>query len=262
LDTLIKGEFCVFRFRKLLPLAAAIGIILLAGPSRSEAALRLVVTSGATTDVFYASSQTNLTTNFFTINGYTEQIQTLVTNFPGSPALGTMSTTVNITAFSGPGGSTLTTTTDEIVAVAGATEGLQTGANIAAVQGAALLQFSAPSSSPVRVTADTSDSINPSITSGTATTFTRYNGAEVVSEATPLTGTAHQIQSVSAANLGTYTLGQRLVLSGLNVGSTAVNYTGNSSVTAVPAPGGLLLCLSGLPLVGIGQWLRRRRKQA
>jgi len=239
-------------------LAVAAGALVLGGANRAQAALRLVVTDGTTTDVFYTSNQSALSTGVFSLGGYNLQVQTLVTNFPGTPALGNMSTTVNITSFTG--GSTLTTTTDEIVAVAGATEGLETGGNIAAVQGAALLPFTGgPTGSPVNVTADTSDSTNPSILSGTATTFTRYNGAEVVSEATPLTGTTHQIQTVQAANSGTYTLGQRLTLTGLNTGASSINYTGNSSVNAVPAPAGIVLALSGLPFLGLGTWVRRRK---
>jgi hypothetical protein len=256
----------MFRRRFLsLIIATAIGTVVLGGPSRSEAALRLVVTDGTTTDVFYSTSQTTLSTGTFTIGRYTDSIQTLVTNYPGNSTFGTMSTTVNITSISTPpssGPPDLTVTVDEIVAVAGLSTGLQTGANATAVQSAALLAFTGPSSSPVLVTADSSDSINPSVTSGTITTFTRYNGSEVVSEAAPLTGPSPPMQTVTKTNSGTYTLGQRLLLQGLDSAASSFNFTGNSSVEAnpVPAPAGLLLCLSGLPILGIRQWLRRRQK--
>jgi len=40
------------------------------------------------------------------------------------------------------------------------------------------------------------------------------------------------------------------------------NASDTSSVTATPAPAGLVLALAGLPCLGIGQWLRRRRQAA
>jgi len=41
-----------------------------------------------------------------------------------------------------------------------------------------------------------------------------------------------------------------------------VGFQGHNIVSTVPAPPGLLLALSGLPVLGVGHWLRRRKSQA
>jgi hypothetical protein len=41
-----------------------------------------------------------------------------------------------------------------------------------------------------------------------------------------------------------------------------INYASSTTLTPVPAPAGLVLALTGLPVLGIGGWLRRRRKLA
>jgi hypothetical protein len=40
------------------------------------------------------------------------------------------------------------------------------------------------------------------------------------------------------------------------------SYSGNVTATAVPAPAGAVLALTGLPVLGIGGWLRRRKQPA
>jgi len=45
-------------------------------------------------------------------------------------------------------------------------------------------------------------------------------------------------------------------------GGTSLTLTGGDVQTVVPAPAGLALVLTGLPVLGIGGWLRRRVRQA
>jgi len=44
-------------------------------------------------------------------------------------------------------------------------------------------------------------------------------------------------------------------------GAGTLQFTGITTATAVPAPAGVVLALTGLPVLGLG-WLRRRRKRA
>jgi len=60
-----------------------------------------------------------------------------------------------------------------------------------------------------------------------------------------------------------YSLSNQLDLSGITLGSGAqLNLTGTTTLSAVPAPGGVVLALTGLPFLGLGNWLRRRRTRA
>jgi len=52
-----------------------------------------------------------------------------------------------------------------------------------------------------------------------------------------------------------YSLTQRVVISA----NGAANASGNAELTPVPAPPGLVLSLIGIPIVGLGAWLGRRR---
>src|SRR5205823_480166 len=43
---------------------------------------------------------------------------------------------------------------------------------------------------------------------------------------------------------------------------SVVGFQGHNIVSAVPAPPGILLAFAGLPVLGLGRWLRRRKSQA
>jgi hypothetical protein len=47
---------------------------------------------------------------------------------------------------------------------------------------------------------------------------------------------------------------------GTYTGGGTADVSGSVSVTPVPAPAGFMLALAGLPCLGIGAWLRRRRQ--
>jgi len=44
-------------------------------------------------------------------------------------------------------------------------------------------------------------------------------------------------------------------------GGQSLQFTGTTSLTALPAPAGVVLALTALPVLGFGHWLRRRRTQ-
>jgi hypothetical protein len=75
------------------------------------------------------------------------------------------------------------------------------------------------------------------------------------------TQTGTTFDTGSAASLfnraGSYSLTSVASLE-INGGGT-VNYSDHINVTATPAPAGVVLALTGLPFLGIGTWLRRRK---
>jgi hypothetical protein len=54
-----------------------------------------------------------------------------------------------------------------------------------------------------------------------------------------------------------FSITNRMVLNLVSLGTA--NLTGTTTV-AVPAPGGLVLALTGLPLLGLSRWIRRRKQ--
>lgn len=246
---------------------AALGLISPLATSDARAALRVTVTDGATTDVFYAASSNALSTGFFTIGGYNFDITTTLTNYSGSASIGSISTSINIGSTSAPLGASLNSTVEVIAAVSGVSDGLVSAVNLAAVNAASLIKWTAPATSPVTVHADAGASTNPSVKSGTVKTTTYYDSpGAVVGPGTPvvdsgllaiLSQTAVK-NSVVQANSGTYTLSQCVALSGVNLGIAGFNFTGNSSVNPVPEPSAM--AIAGLGVLGmIGYGLRRRR---
>lgn len=262
------------RIRAFAAAVAAIGAALLIGGSRAEAAIELIVSDGATTSVFYSSSDTKLTTPTFTVGGYTGQIDTTITNYPGSPFIGFITTTLNMSSVTN-GSPSLTATAMVIANVAAldptAGTGPLAGANLAAVLASPQLVWSSPAISPVVVSADTSSSHNLTLTAGTATTTTYYNSppvaagpgtAAVSSGALTLASATEVFKSTLKPNSGTYSLAQSIKLSGItgNAGGTVegLNVTGNSGVTPTPEPS--TMALTGLGALGLAGYGLRRRK--
>jgi len=59
-----------------------------------------------------------------------------------------------------------------------------------------------------------------------------------------------------------YSLTQRITITLAAGGSSGYDTSGNASLSAVPAPAGLVLALTGMPVLGIGAWVRRRTRIA
>jgi hypothetical protein len=245
------------RFRTFAAPLAAIAAFLLVG-SRAEAALELVVTTGSTTDVFYATSSTSLSTTTFTIGGYTGQVDTTITNFPGgNPSF--ISTTLNMTGTSGSPDLVATVQVVQNVSSLDPSAGgsALSPSNAALVQASPLLSWTSPSGSPVIVTANTSTSSQLTASSGSAVTTSLYNGSGVVASGS-LSLTAlpspSVLNSTSASNAGTFTFGQSIDITG---GSGSFNVTGTSTISG-PEPS--TMALAGLGALGlIGYGLRRRK---
>src|SRR5688572_6613198 len=82
--------------RRFLTTAILSVATLLGASHQAEAGLRVRIDSGATTNWYYGTSNTFLSTGEFVIGAYTGTVETTVTNFPGTTAAGTMGQTVNI----------------------------------------------------------------------------------------------------------------------------------------------------------------------
>jgi len=255
--------------------AATLGIAILGETNRAEAALRLVVMSGAETDYFYSSSSNILSTGGFVIDGYKIQIDTTSSNHPGTATIGSISTTANFTGTTTATPNNISFTADVIAAQALA-DGQQTSVgNIATLTGASLLAFTAPSGTPVNVTADVSASLSPIVTGGSLTDQTFYKsppgtsfvaGDNVVSNTQPLlTAGGGGVSTVSRSNSGTYNLGQIVTLSAVALSSADsgnFSITGTSTVlgpSAVPEPTSIVLAFTSLPALGL-LWMRRRAR--
>ena len=271
------------RLRTFVAAVAAIAAVFFFGGSRAEAALEIVATTGGTTDVFYSSSSTTAVTPSFTIGGYSSQVDTTFTNYPGSPALGSISTTLNFASVTS--GSPPLTVSVMVIGDVPALDpttgtGPLTGANLTAVSGTSLLAWTAPSSSPVTVTANTSTSSQQSYTgsTGSAATTSYYDSPPITGQprttetggptpGTPVVTSGSLPLNVSpspnvlattlALNSGTYSLSQSITVT--DASSTApFNVTGTSTVNAVPEPSSMAIAgIGALSMIGYG--LRRRK---
>jgi hypothetical protein len=258
------------RLRILAGAVATAAAVMLGGSKSANADVLLTVTAGGTTDNFDFGSNAGGTTGVFTIDGYTAQFQTVVTDYPGSPSSvgGFISTTVNITGAVTQGvsaplgkGDTLTSTVQLVASPI----------NFGSPFANTLLGWTAPSSTPVVVGAGASFSNNPAtVTSGLVTDTTYYDSppAGTFAASTPVVSatqnppnnTGNSTNTTLKPNVGTYSLSQTLVLSGINVGAAGFNYGGTSSVTPTPEPSSL--ALAGIGVLGmIGYSLRRRKAQ-
>jgi len=275
------------RLRTFAAAVAAVTAVFFFGGSRAEAAIELVVTSGGTTDVFYSTSSTVAVTPSFAIGGYGLQVDTTTTNFPGSTSLGSISTTLNIT--SAVIGSAPLTVTAMIVSDVPALDptmgtGPLTGAALTAVSATTLLPWTAPTSNPVFVTANTSTSSQVSYAAGnttglgSATTTAYYDSPPITGQprttetggpapGTPvvtsmsvslLTGLpSPALLKVSEPNTGSYTFSQSITITGAS-STNPFNVNANTTITPTPEPSTMAIAaLGALGMIGYG--LRRRK---
>jgi hypothetical protein len=239
---------------------AAIGAVLLGGSKQARADILITVSAGGTTDNFDFASNTSATTTPFTIDGYNTTIHTVVTNYPGSPSIGSITTTVNVGSTSGNPSSPLTTTV-QLVSAQNSTNPFNSPL---------LAWTGGPTTPTVTVNSGASFTGNNTTTSGSTTTTTYFNSPPAGTFATSMAGpvgtqatptSSSTVGSANFANTGTYTLSQVLVLTGLNVGAQAFNFGATSTVSpvaSVPEPS--TMALAGLGALGLISYGLRRRK--
>jgi hypothetical protein len=250
----------MLRVRKYLPhiMAAVIGAAILGAPSQAQASLRLTVSDGSTTQVFYNQGNGLAVLNN-SIGQYTFTAHLVSTNFPGG-TVGSLTQSVQF-ATAGSGAIPNLTLTAAVIVDLGASP------TTAQITGAALAPFANPTPGPWRVTTDVNGTVGQSVTSGQADGTTTVNGTPVSVSNVSIPGIAESMNFaiVSTPPLSSYTLTNQLVLRGLNngiqQGDVSVQLSSSVIATSVPEPATLAGACVGLFSLGLVK-LRRRKTTA
>jgi len=116
--------------------------------------------------------------------------------------------------------------------------------------------------SPIGLYAGIGGSVLNNVTSLTYQTFFSNNNGEFntsggSSVQQTFTGSPYAgVNVLSVTGAAPYSLTQVVIVHG---GAGSASASGDATLNAVPAPPGLLLALTGMPVLGLGAWLRRRR---
>jgi hypothetical protein len=256
--------------KSVLLTAALVGAAMLAAPSQAHAAFQVTVfVDGVNQGVVTTGTANAFGATGTGIGGGLFNIQvTSSTNFPGNPVSGSLTNTSNnqVAAAQNFNASHVVTI---VISESGWT----------APVGPVVLSSSAGGSivnsnhSTFSVTAtnrgfvDNSNTLATTTTpGGTATTLANASASLADVGTTSLTYTPSP-STTGAAGGTPFTLTQvfTFTFAAGTKGDDAANVGGTVSVTAVtgvPAPPQLVLCLTALPFMGIGTWLRRRRLAA
>jgi hypothetical protein len=251
---------------------AAIGALLLGGATQARADILLTLSAGGTTESYDVASN-NVASEITSIDGYNLNVETVVTNYPGSVSGGSISTTVNVLG-AVTVADTLTVTAQLITPGAVAPGGPYVATTPPNPPGFVyntqpLLAWQLPSTSPVIVSAGASFAPTLSVSGTPVVTTTTYYDSPPAATLSGSTAVVTQTQappalnSVQLSNSGTYSLSQTVTLSGINVGATGFNFGGTSAVSpaplnSVPEPSSLAIAgIGALCLAGYG--LRRRK---
>lgn len=230
----------MFRWRKLLVVAAvAAAAGLLGGPSAARANITVVVhETGFADQTFTLPSGGPGTTGPQTIGQYSFQVNTN-DSAPGiNPA---------------QGGAVLTQNTLSVTATTAPTADL-----VITVSDNTFTNFLPGAASTVKNSLSTTE-----IDAGTVSAFGFVNTQANATPSVSLTGPTLSGSASSSAGLplgagATFTLGSVATIHNLGAGATD-NIT-VTELAAVPAPASLVAAFTGLPLLGIGSWLRRRKQ--
>jgi hypothetical protein len=232
--------------------AAALGI-----PGAASADILVTLTDGtggsAISRTYDLGSSNTVGVLNHSIGSYTVNVDTVITSYPGGPAGGQISTTVNI----------------ETLGSGGKLENLSVTVQLENPSNNHNLMWSSGSSDPITAVTASSTLVNQShLVSGTVAVGTYYNSPGLMTGLGSSTVTASNGVNGANSNVvylpGTapYTLSQTITLSGVNVsGQSIFSTSATSSAVAAPEPSSLAIAsLGALGLIGYG--LRRRRPRA
>src|SRR4051812_31305837 len=93
-----------------LPAAALLAGMSILGATSLQAAIVTVISDGIPADTVILTSPGNTLVGTYTIDGYSGNIDVVSTNFPGSPAQGTLTTTTTVNNVTSAAPLTLTIT--------------------------------------------------------------------------------------------------------------------------------------------------------
>jgi len=252
----------MIRLRKFLPFVAVLVVAaMLWSPIQAQASFAVKIVTltnpgGTIINDGGAGDLDTLVNNSITVN-YSDASYHLVgtistTNAPGTALLAQVDVSYNINTNPGTGG--------------------------AASLSASASGFTQPSANPLLMTSSLngngtngpngagSISLQQFVaTSGSNNALFTTSGAGVFS--TPTQGPFNSGAPYNAANTsvgfsqaGPYTITDVLSFNLTSASNTSGDAQSNVTPNAVPAPAGLFLVLSAMPVLGVGTWLRRRRK--
>lgn len=242
-------------------LAAAVAVAAMLGSAdRADAAIRITITDGTTTKVFYSDTNTAVVST--DLDGLESIIEVSSTNYPGTAIEGELTQSLTLTDVTGIGAaSNLSFTADVIEPVAGVWLGTTEVTGNLAVETAALARFTLPADSSLLVTSEVNTQ-NALHDVGTVQNITTVNGVDVPTNVVPLNDTLGTGSDVVANEPGGYTLSSQVVLMDAPPGQiSGMLIIGNSSVTALtPEPASLAVWGLGSLALVLGAGARRFRK--
>ena len=248
--------------------------------STAEAALRLTLTSGATTQVYYIADNAGGTVDF-AIGGLTGSTDVLASNYPGEvlgpDGYATLYQSLTLKSVNAISGFNLTAVLDVIEAVAGVTDNtLLTGQALSDVTGSALSLFTLPGVGPTAVRTSLTNNTGARVENGGSTAAaTEIDGALVSSTSLGIL----KSQSASTADntltliTGPYTLSNTVTITGYSaLAASNPNLPASTSVTSITevignnvptnlVPEPTSMALAGFAGIGMAFGAIRRRRQ-
>jgi hypothetical protein len=244
----------MIRFRKYLPLVAVLiaAATLSATPARADFELR-TSTDGGTTFTAYFSNDGGA--HWFSGMGGTG------TNFGTSVSVDSLAISATATNFLSPSKSTM-------------------DIHVSGTQAAKTYNILVEASQVSIPTAPPPQTLNWKFTSSsdlaglteTAAGFVDggnafFGGSLKGPAASPLLATTGTLVapaqgSTSFSTTGSYSWTEQYVLTGSGTLGNQISSDDNQNINNAPAPAGLVLALAGMPVLGLGKWLRRRRPTA
>jgi len=223
-------------------------------PARADVGMQIVINGSTVFNGTSTGAAINTTTPF-TVDGITIQTSTGTSNTPGTGALAT---------------------------TAGSTVALESAATSAAGTVTVLYSsnsFTAPSVGPLTLASQLGGAVNTVLGPAGTLTFqswetpgnTLFNlaGPTTGPQTANLTNTGAFVTSPNPATLALgslttpYTLTSRVIVAlGLQGGTAGqLNWSGNANIipgNVIPEPASIVMISTGLPLLGLGAWLRKR----
>jgi len=256
----------MIRFRNFLPLVAIlVGVAILGAPTRAHADFQIDVTdSSGTTTVFFAPG-TGPAAQAGLFTGLSGNGEFLITVLAGIVTESNAQTELDVTNLrverlvAGTGTLTLTLGANNLT--------LPPGTGLNWVSGAGGTYSPQPTGGEVALTFQSYGDAN-NVLLGTSQTL-GSQAAVPPSSTVPSTFDTGEATGLFTRGAGDFSLRSDITLTITNAApavpgvldGSIVGFQGHNIVSAVPAPPSLLLAFSGLPLLGIGHWLRRRKSQ-
>lgn len=219
-------------------LAAAFAVVAIAGLSApAQANFRLTLSEGGVSTVTTTVTESGGVGVYTASYGdFTVNIDILTSNSPGDAGSGFLRTQLTLERFPGSAGNGNLTV--------GVTE---------------LTPYTLPGTPGSKVTLTSLENVGAP--AATTTTFSSTASSTTVTNPT-ITGNGVDSKSTTFTRGFSYTLSNQFVIHNVPY-YQVVNESGTSTVTSlVPEPATLASAIAGLPLLGLGCWLRRRKAQA